>query len=443
MTKPRSPVRANVGWLLSERGLQLLVSVTVGVAITRYLGPSDLGAFSFALAIVGLFLPVAQAAPQVVVRDLASDPDRAAGTMGASAALNLGLGSVFYIVVLVLAVTTLPGDRSETWLVVALVGVPLVVSPVQVVDYWFQSTLQARPAASARSLALLVGAALRISVIVFGGGLVALAATVSAETLLAAVFLLVAYRRRGQSLHQWRWQRRRTVELARDSFPLLLSSLAAAFYMRIDQVMLGVLSDERQVGLYSAAVRLSEAAYFLPMALTASVAPGIARLRVTNRRQYEIEVRRVIEVLALIGLVIALPAALVGPRVVEFLFGDAFAASGAIFSVHVLSMVFVFMGVGQSVWTVNESLQRLAMWRTIGGAAINVGLNLLLISPLGGLGAAIATLVAQAFATMLGNALHPATRPVFRTQVACFKPQRLVGRAQHELKMFRDGRSLT
>jgi PST family polysaccharide transporter len=46
-------------------------------------------------------------------------------------------------------------------------------------------------------------------------------------------------------------------------------------YMRIDQIMLGQMVGNETVGIYSAAVRITEVWYFIPMAIVASVFPSI------------------------------------------------------------------------------------------------------------------------------------------------------------------------
>jgi PST family polysaccharide transporter len=49
-------------------------------------------------------------------------------------------------------------------------------------------------------------------------------------------------------------------------------------------------------------------------------------------------------------------------------------------------------------------------------------LNFLLIPGYGGVGAAIATVISQAFASFLSNATHPKTRKIFNIQVKSLIP---------------------
>ena len=64
------------------------------------------------------------------------------------------------------------------------------------------------------------------------------------------------YAHRGGHISHWRYRFSKATELLKDSWPLILSGFTVAIYMRIDQVMLGQLTGDDAVGIYSA--------FFLP-----------------------------------------------------------------------------------------------------------------------------------------------------------------------------------
>jgi polysaccharide transporter, PST family len=188
-------------------------------------------------------------------------------------------------------------------------------------------------------------------------------------------------------------------------------------------VMLGALSTERETGLYSAVVRLSEATIFVAMSVVTSFAPSVARLRATDLDRYRHQVLRLMSLLSGLAMSYAIPVAALSTFIVSVVLGPRFDGAGPVLAVHVLSTVFVFLGLGQTVWTVNESLQGWAMVRTITGAALNIGLNFLLIPPFGALGAAYATLIAYAWSGWVGNLLARSTRPMFWIQLRSLDPR--------------------
>ena len=99
------------------------------------------------------------------------------------------------------------------------------------------------------------------------------------------------------------------------------------------------------------------------------------------------------------------------------MFGHRYDAAAPVLAVHIWASLFVAWGVAQEPWNIAEGLLRLTLIRTVIGAAVNIGLNLALIPRYGSLGAAWATLIAYAFAAVLGNLLSPKTRRIFVLQV--------------------------
>ena len=70
-----------------------------------------------------------------------------------------------------------------------------------------------------------------------------------------------------------------TKQLLKDRWPLILSGMVIAIYMRIDQVMIKEMLDNKAVGNYAAAVRLSEAWYFIPVVISNSLSPAIVNAK--------------------------------------------------------------------------------------------------------------------------------------------------------------------
>ena len=75
------------------------------------------------------------------------------------------------------------------------------------------------------------------------------------------------------------------------------------------------------------------------------------------------------------------------------------------------------MGVGTSSWFIAEGLTYLTFRRSLIGAAINIILNFVLIPMYGGIGAAIATVISQAFASFISNAFNLKSRKIFLIQL--------------------------
>jgi len=194
---------------------------------------------------------------------------------------------------------------------------------------------------------------------------------------------------------------------------LLLSGLTIMLYMRIDQVMLAEMVGEREVGLYSAALRLSEVWYVIPTIIISSVMPSLTEARARSEELYYQRLQQLFTYLARVAYLVAVLMTVLANPLIHLLYGESYSQAGSILAVHIWAAVFVFLGVGMGPWVINEGLTSLFFFQTLFGALVNVALNIALIPLLGGLGAAIATLVSQLTAAYFALALFRRTRTIF------------------------------
>lgn len=414
-----SPVGRNMGWLVGEKFFSLAIGGVLSVIVVRYLGPTRLGSFSFAVALVGIVGSVAQLTSPLVVRDIVVDRAREGETLASAALITLILVLASEAVLIFLGLVTIHDSSTQAVLFILAFG--LLFRPVFVLDFAFQADLRARQATFARNAGLVASALATVAVVAANGGVVQLAGASLLSSFVAALLFLRFYVA-GARVPRWYPSRTVTASLARRSFPLIISSIAIGVYLRIDQVMLGWMSTKQEVGIYAATVQISEFAYFLPTVFIASMGPTIARAHATDFDQFRAQMYRVFSYLSASSLMIAVVVAIGGGPFARLLYGAEYSRVGGVLAVHVFAGVFVFLGVGESLWTVNQSLQKLSMYRTIAGAVVNVTANILLIPRYGALGSAWATLVAYAVATMIGNCFHRDTRPVFWMQLRSLSP---------------------
>jgi PST family polysaccharide transporter len=189
--------------------------------------------------------------------------------------------------------------------------------------------------------------------------------------------------------------------------------MAIMVYMKIDQIMLGQMLGDDAVGIYSAAVRISEVWYFIPMMIVASVFPSILEAKKRDETQYLQRLQRLYDIMVWLSVAIALPMTFVSTPIVIALFGPAYAESGTVLAIHIWASVFVFLGVASSQWFVAENRQILSFQRTLLGALVNVILNLVLIPDFGPIGASVATVVAYAIAAFFADVMQKETRQTF------------------------------
>jgi len=186
--------------------------------------------------------------------------------------------------------------------------------------------------------------------------------------------------------------------------------------MRIDQLMLGQILGDRAVGIFSAAVRISESWYFFPIAVMSSVAPALLMVMEQSELQYRQKLLSVTRLLCWTSIAVAVVLSVCSQSIVSLLYGPHYSSAGPVLVIHAWAGVFVSLGVAAGPYFVNEGLLRFKMAQTLAGAAINILMNFFMIRHYGLIGAACSTLVSYGVSAFLFNALSKRTRPIFRIQ---------------------------
>jgi PST family polysaccharide transporter len=411
-----SAIIQNIAWLFFDRTVRMGVGLFVGVWVARYLGVQQFGIFNYATAFVSLFNPLTTLGlDALVIRSIVREPELKDEILGTTFWLKL-CGAIVCLLLTVGSIFVLRQDDQLTVGLVAILATAGILNAFDTIDFWFQSQVQSKYTVVARNTAFVIIALIKVVLIKIHAPLVAFAWATLGEVALGATGLIIAYRFKGYSI-LWRWSLSLAKTLLTESWPLILSGLTIMIYMRIDQIMLGQMVGDEAVGLYSAATRISEVWYFIPTAISSSVAPSIYAAKQVSEELYYQRIKKLIRLLVMISLVVAVPMSFLSTTIITLLFGNGYAAAGSILGIHIWAAVFVFMGVASGSWFIAEGLTQLAFRRTLMGAVVNVILNWLLIPAYAGVGAAVATVISYGISASLSNLFAQKTRKIFMIQL--------------------------
>lgn len=411
----------NTSWLLGEQVLRLLVGLFVGIYVARYLGPEQFGVYSYALAFVALFAAIAKLGLDgIVVRDLVTHPERRDVYLGTAFWLKL-TGASLALGMLGIAVQFTLNDAT-TNLYIFIIGSGLVFQSFEVVDFYFQSKVLSKYVAIAKMVQLVLSSILRLYLIFVRADLFWFVLVSVIDQISLALSLIFAYWRQKVGSFVWRFDMGIAATMLRNSWPLILSGIAVMTYMKIDQIMIKEMLGERDLGLYSAAVKLSEAWYFVPVIITASIFPAIVNAKKIDRGLYLERLQKLCTLMTWLAIVVALPMTFLADSVVGLLYGDHYLDAGSVLAIHIWGAVFVFLGVASGVFFTAENYTRKTFYRTVLGAISNVVLNLALIPRYGINGAAVATVLSQFIANFLYDFFDHSTRDVVIIKIRALFP---------------------
>lgn len=405
-------VISNTGWQFADKIVRMGVNLLVGIWLARYLGPEQFGIFSYALALVALVAPLASLGLEdFVVRNIVRDPECRDETLGTSFILCLAGGLVSIVVAIGAILFLRPDDVLSHWLV-GIIAVGVLFQSFYVIEYWFNSQVQAKFIILARNPVFLCCALLKILLIVSEQPLIAFAWVALVEVAIGAIGLLITYSTRNMRVRDWRFRLGTAKSLLSDSWPHILTGLVFVVYLRIDQVMLGELSGSSEVGVYSVAVRLAEVWLFIPMAIFWSVFPAIIEARATSENLMFERLQKFYNLMAFLAYAVALPVTFLADWLVGTLFGEAYLRAGMMLILLTWANVFSSLDIARNSFLTSMNWTRLYFLTVLLGATLNISLNYLLIPRFGGNGAAFASLLAYWFASHGSCFLF---RPLYKT----------------------------
>ena len=366
-----------------------LVNVLV---VARTLGPAGRGGVAFLTAIAWFTSNLATFGVQEANANLAgAEPEsrRSLATNSVLLALLFGLGAAGFLVGLIAVLPGVGGDSSSDLRWLTFGALPILVLGVYLrflvqADYGFGITNVAwliTPVANVGMNGLLAA----LGVLSIG---TAVATWIAGQTL--ATMLLLAHI--GRKLAGFG---RPDLRLAKRALRFGLQSHAGRVMLlgnyRLDQWLLGAMAGSRELGLYSVAVAWAEALWFLPTTLSAVQRPDLVRAAKREAARLSTFIFRAAVVLTLVSAGAML---LLAPFFCVTIFGDEF--RGSIIDLRVLVLgtlgVVALKLLGNALTAQRRPI--LASTAIGAGFAATIVLDVILIPPYGGLGAAVASTLA-------------------------------------------------
>jgi O-antigen/teichoic acid export membrane protein len=377
-------------------GLSALLLFGLFLVAARELGETRFGLFSYALAFVFIFEYLADfGVTDITIREVARARESArrylANTLGYRAFLAL------LVYAGILLAVRLVNDDPQAVRLVTILGLSFILRTLLLSVRCFYKAFE--------RFDVDTGAVVLDRLLLFGLGSVVVLVTESPEAL-AWTFVAV----RGVSSLAGLLLLRRVMPLARPHFDwpfireLQRQGLAIGGFnvvmnamTYIDVIMLKFWRSYAEIGWYSAAYRIYLGMAMLPSVLMVVFAPALARLftaeTLAPHRALSGSVFRLYWPAAC-GLVLV---GVAGARTwIGLAYGAEYAPAVPAFQILMGGLGLIFLSVYFNTILISINCQRRALWIALGGLALNVAVNLLVIPRWGYLGAAAATLLAEA-----------------------------------------------
>ena len=178
--------------------------------------------------------------------------------------------------------------------------------------------------------------------------------------------------------------------LWKEAFALGLVIILIQFYFRIDIIMLGLMTSDKEVGFYNTAFNLMEGTFFIPTIVMSAIFPLLSQ----SKKFFNYFMKGAL-LLSFSGVFCGLVMFFFADLIIISLFGKDFLNTVEILEKLSLAIPVVFLGYLTTQALVALDQNKIYLIVTICGLVINVILNLALIPKYGGSGAALATVITE------------------------------------------------
>ena len=186
------------------------------------------------------------------------------------------------------------------------------------------------------------------------------------------------------------------------SLPVLGAAISEFINLKVDTIMLGALSSNYQLGLYTASYTIYLGFVMIPLAFTKVFNPlfikkTISDLNHAKKLFYQFFLFYLIYSILIISLMNSFTS-----QIINFTYGDAYLESVTILFYLIFALPFISINRLINYSMIALDKQKIYMYYTIYASILNIAINYFLIPTYGALGAVIATIITELFVFLIG-----------------------------------------
>jgi O-antigen/teichoic acid export membrane protein len=370
--------------------LSRLIAFSVAIYLARILGAESYGIIALA---VGMSLYLGKVADFGIetagIKEVAGAPDDIVRLASALMSARLAMAAVLVAAAASLSLLLLAEPERTVF---ALYSLSLLL--VAASTKWIHIGLEgALPVALARVAGDTLILALVLAFVHSAGDLTSVPIAQLAGEFVVVLLLYLQLVTRGVHF-RLRWDLRAALPVFARSFPLLVQLLLGLMLYNADLVFLRALRDAASVGYYAAAYALISLVANIGMTYAFTLLPVMSRTDARSHDETALWSTALAQTVA-VSLPVAAGIFMVAPQIIHLGFGDGYAPSAA--ALRVLAFSIPFFTIRNVPWVAmiaRGRVQRLT-GAMVWAVAVNLVLNVLLVPPLGTVGAGLATVVAE------------------------------------------------
>ena len=359
------------------------------IIIGRYLGPSDLGKFSFAMSFAAIFFLVNDLGIRILaVREVSQDKNMTGKYLGNLVLLKLFLAALAFIGVF--SVINLMGYPKETVTIVTLIALASLLIHFSTSFRWIFQAYQKLEYESLVGFIqdlgnLILGClALILNIGILGIGY--------SQIAVGILIVLLSWFIVDRKFHRVKIEMDLTFckDLLKESVPFALMLVFATLYLNADTVLLSFFKGDHSVGLYNAANRLALALRMVPAVFISAFFPIVSELSKVSKVELNTFLEKSLAFMISLALPLSLGTTLLSKKIILFFYGQKFASSYSVLQIAIWGTFCMFLSVVLGYTLISLGKQKIYTQITGLGLGVNLVINFSLIPKLAQVGSSLA-----------------------------------------------------
>ena len=400
-------IAKNTTWLTAAYIFQKILAFIYFTLIARRLGANNIGMYAFAVSlttIISIFIDFGIS--PVLIRESSKYKDKANLYLNVSNTLKIYFAIASYIAAVIIVNLLHKPPLIQTMVYIA--GIIMILDSFSL-SFW--AIFRAYQNLKYESISIIINQILIVTV-----GLAGVLLKLPLYILVIALFsgsifsflysfFLLKLKLKFQFKLQWQSDIAKTI--LKIAIPFALAGIFVRFYTFIDQILLSILINDKTLGWYSVAYKITYALQFVPAAFAAAIFPALSNYYVNAKEKLQMVFEKSMYFLIIISIPTALGVSILADKIILSLYGHDFQPSILTLQIFVLAVIPIFLNYPcgsvlnacdrQKTNTLNMGITML----------INIILHIILIPRYQQIGAAVATLISLLVLFILNLSVVP------------------------------------
>ncbi|QNR84994.1 flippase [Pedobacter riviphilus] len=311
--------------------------------IGRHLGPEEFGIWNYTLALTTIIGSVAiLGMDRLAVKEIINNEQRQGTIVATVILMRISVSTI--CMVISIGIVLFARKHQQLYLYCTIFSALIIIlQSFDVLDYFYQAKNQVKRVIIPKVAVFITFCIVKLVIIFLGGTLMAFLWASVIELFLTYLIIIMVFSYHNAPDFTLKIDRSLAKALLLQSWPLILSNLVVVLFMKIDLVLLDVLSNPAELGKYVGAARISELWYAIPTVISVAILPGLIQKKKISQNAYLLTLEKWLRLSFWLSAAIATLVTLTAHLIIPFLYGDSYRAASWMLMIHVWAGIPVFL----------------------------------------------------------------------------------------------------